>query len=68
MQEFVDIVSYNPHPPYLTTARPLTYGTLYTQCDYGVGLSRMMNGRVVASERPGHTILEGMSVAINRKT
>ncbi|CDO74597.1 hypothetical protein BN946_scf184586.g2 [Trametes cinnabarina] len=26
--------------------------------DYGVGLSRMMNGRVVASERPGHSILE----------
>jgi len=30
------------------------------QCDYAVGLSRMMNGRVVASERPGHSILEGM--------
>ncbi|KAF7292876.1 NAD-aldehyde dehydrogenase [Mycena indigotica] len=28
-------------------------------CDYGVGLSRMMNGRVIASERPGHSILEG---------
>lgn len=28
-------------------------------CDYAVGLSRMMNGRVVASERPGHSILEG---------
>ncbi|KAH0578514.1 hypothetical protein H2248_003655 [Termitomyces sp. 'cryptogamus'] len=27
-------------------------------CDYGVGLSRMMNGNVVASERPGHSILE----------
>ncbi|KAI0058350.1 NAD-aldehyde dehydrogenase [Artomyces pyxidatus] len=27
-------------------------------CDYAVGLSRMMNGRVVSSERPGHTILE----------
>ncbi|KAJ7094026.1 NAD-aldehyde dehydrogenase [Mycena belliarum] len=27
-------------------------------CDYAVGLSRMMNGRVVASERPGHSILE----------
>ncbi|THH28979.1 hypothetical protein EUX98_g5205 [Antrodiella citrinella] len=26
--------------------------------DYAVGLSRMMNGRVVASERPGHSILE----------
>lgn len=29
-----------------------------TQCDYAVGLSRMMNGNVVASERPGHSILE----------
>ncbi|KAI6041525.1 Aldehyde/histidinol dehydrogenase [Pisolithus marmoratus] len=29
-------------------------------CDYAVGLSRMMNGRVVASERPGHTILEAV--------
>ncbi|KAF9034694.1 NAD-aldehyde dehydrogenase [Hymenopellis radicata] len=27
-------------------------------CDYAVGLSRMMNGRVVASERVGHSILE----------
>ncbi|KAF8635573.1 hypothetical protein AX15_000223 [Amanita polypyramis BW_CC] len=27
-------------------------------CDYAVGLSRMMNGNVIASERPGHTILE----------
>ncbi|RDB23697.1 Alpha-aminoadipic semialdehyde dehydrogenase [Hypsizygus marmoreus] len=27
-------------------------------CDYAVGLSRMMNGNVVASERPGHSILE----------
>ncbi|KAF9530542.1 NAD-aldehyde dehydrogenase [Crepidotus variabilis] len=27
-------------------------------CDYAVGLSRMMNGRVVASERPGHVIYE----------
>ncbi|KAI0827420.1 NAD-aldehyde dehydrogenase [Trametes gibbosa] len=26
--------------------------------DYAVGLSRMMNGRMVASERPGHSILE----------
>ncbi|CAL1709896.1 unnamed protein product [Somion occarium] len=26
--------------------------------DYAVGLSRIMNGRVVASERPGHSILE----------
>lgn len=29
------------------------------QADYAVGLSRMMNGRVVASERAGHSILEG---------
>ncbi|KAL9709314.1 hypothetical protein Ac2012v2_007668 [Leucoagaricus gongylophorus] len=27
-------------------------------CDYAVGLSRMMNGRVIASERPEHSILE----------
>ncbi|KAF9078592.1 NAD-aldehyde dehydrogenase [Rhodocollybia butyracea] len=27
-------------------------------CDYALGLSRMMNGRVIASERPGHSILE----------
>ncbi|KAF9557819.1 NAD-aldehyde dehydrogenase [Agrocybe pediades] len=27
-------------------------------CDYTVGLSRMMNGRIVASERPGHSIYE----------
>nr|ALG75776.1 aldehyde dehydrogenase 6 [Tricholoma vaccinum] len=27
-------------------------------CDYAVGLSRMMNGRIVASERPGHSIFE----------
>ncbi|TFY63742.1 hypothetical protein EVG20_g6186 [Dentipellis fragilis] len=27
-------------------------------CDYATGLSRMMNGRVVSSERPGHSILE----------
>ncbi|KIJ47500.1 hypothetical protein M422DRAFT_248921 [Sphaerobolus stellatus SS14] len=27
-------------------------------CDYAVGLSRMMNGRLVSSERPGHSILE----------
>ncbi|KAF7799667.1 hypothetical protein EIP86_010907 [Pleurotus ostreatoroseus] len=26
--------------------------------DYAVGLSRMMNGRFIASERPGHSILE----------
>ncbi|PBK90760.1 ALDH-like protein [Armillaria gallica] len=27
-------------------------------CDYAVGLSRMMSGRVVTSERVGHSILE----------
>ncbi|KAA1478507.1 NAD-aldehyde dehydrogenase [Dentipellis sp. KUC8613] len=27
-------------------------------CDYATGLSRMMNGRVVSSERLGHSILE----------
>ncbi|KDQ07523.1 hypothetical protein BOTBODRAFT_38714 [Botryobasidium botryosum FD-172 SS1] len=27
-------------------------------CDYAVGLSRMMNGSVISSERPGHSILE----------
>ncbi|KAH9048861.1 NAD-aldehyde dehydrogenase [Lactarius hengduanensis] len=27
-------------------------------CDYAVGLSRMLNGKVINSERPGHTILE----------
>lgn len=32
--------------------------------DYGVGLSRMMNGRVVASERPGHSIYERMHLVL----
>jgi aldehyde dehydrogenase family 7 protein A1 len=32
---------------------------LFEKCDYAVGLSRMMNGRIVASERPGHSIYEG---------
>lgn len=27
-------------------------------CDYAVGLSRMLNGQVIPSERPGHAILE----------
>jgi aldehyde dehydrogenase family 7 protein A1 len=69
VQEFVDIVSSKcgqagrqlSISPWL-----LLFGlaiTIYlcTQCDYAVGLSRMMNGRVVNSERPGHTILEGKS-------
>lgn len=36
---------------------------LFTQADYAVGLSRMMNGRFIASERPGHSILEGTSLS-----
>ncbi|KAG9001013.1 hypothetical protein FRB94_005037 [Tulasnella sp. JGI-2019a] len=47
----------------------LEMGKIYTEgtgevqefidiCDYAVGLSRMMNGRVISSERPGHTIYE----------
>ncbi|CAK9296031.1 unnamed protein product [Gordionus sp. m RMFG-2023] len=27
-------------------------------CDYAVGLSRMLNGKIIPSERPNHTILE----------
>ena len=27
-------------------------------CDYAVGLSRMLNGQVIPSERPGHAMLE----------
>merc|ERR1712012_1140641 len=27
-------------------------------CDYAVGLSRMMSGKVIPSERPGHALLE----------
>jgi aldehyde dehydrogenase family 7 protein A1 len=27
-------------------------------CDFAVGLSRMLNGKVIPSERPGHTLLE----------
>lgn len=27
-------------------------------CDYAVGLSRMMSGQVIPSERPGHALLE----------
>eukprot|EP00834_Sanchytrium_tribonematis_P001704 NODE_44_length_33449_cov_1.575742.p4 type:complete len:416 gc:universal NODE_44_length_33449_cov_1.575742:21487-20240(-) len=27
-------------------------------CDYAVGLSRMLNGKVIPSERPGHAMLE----------
>lgn len=57
VQEFVDIVSGRPcYSTGKTLKKPY-----YVQCDYAVGLSRMMNGRVVNSERPGHTILEGES-------
>ena len=27
-------------------------------CDYAVGLSRMINGQVIPSERPGHFMME----------
>ena len=27
-------------------------------CDYAVGLSRMLNGSVIPSERPGHFMME----------
>jgi aldehyde dehydrogenase family 7 protein A1 len=33
-------------------------------CDYAVGLSRMMNGRIVSSERPGHSILESLCTVL----
>lgn len=52
VQEFVDIVS--------SCCNPCMLCLFVHQADYAVGLSRMMNGRVVASERPGHTILEGV--------
>lgn len=55
VREFVDIVSR-----VLLPLRYSLYDCFYcNQCDYAVGLSRMMNGRVVSSERPGHSILEG---------
>ena len=55
VQEFVDIVSR-----VLLKLRCSLYDCFCcNQCDYAVGLSRMMNGRVVSSERPGHSILEG---------
>ncbi|KAB5588786.1 hypothetical protein CTheo_7773 [Ceratobasidium theobromae] len=50
VQEFVDIVSGFEWSRW--------YDDILEKCDYAVGLSRMMNGRVVASERPGHSILE----------
>src|SRR6266852_3554937 len=69
VQEFVDIVSskcgqagtqLSISPWFLLFGLAITI-YLCTQCDYAVGLSRMMNGKVVDSERPGHTILEGKS-------
>ena len=57
VQEFVDIVC---HFTKIATFKLYEYD--HYQCDYAVGLSRMMNGRVVASERPGHTILEGTTI------
>lgn len=56
VQEFVDIVSLSLICSYYLNAQ-------VTKCDYAVGLSRMMNGNVVASERPGHSILEGTSLS-----
>jgi aldehyde dehydrogenase family 7 protein A1 len=52
VQEFVDIVC--------DSSLALLHIMTRIKCDYAVGLSRMMNGRVVASERSGHSILEGM--------
>lgn len=54
VQEFVDIV----RSLICCLAKDETLTMM--QCDYAVGLSRMMNGRVVASERQGHSILEGL--------
>lgn len=57
VQEFVDIVCH-----YASIELFQLLKRHHLQCDYAVGLSRMMNGRVVASERPGHTILEGKTI------
>ena len=60
VQEFIDIVST------MLYLQPLGLrSNLDWQCDYAVGLSRMMNGNVVNSERPGHTILEGALIFFN---
>ena len=53
VQEFVDIVSNT------TPSAPAPNLMNHVQADYAVGLSRMMNGNFIASERPGHSILEG---------
>lgn len=55
VQEFIDIVC-------LAHYSNLLLSDCRIECDYAVGLSRMMNGRVVASERPGHIILEGITI------
>jgi len=61
VQEVVDIVSGGGPTCICIYSNRLAEGlSLFdSQCDYAVGLSRMMNGRVIDSERPGHTILEG---------
>ena len=56
VQEFVDIVS----PVHFMSGCSLYIFFCDTQCDYAVGLSRMMNGRFISSERPEHSILEGV--------
>ena len=63
VQEFIDIVSAALGPS--VVSHKTRHSTLHLQADYGVGLSRMMNGRVIASERPGHSILEGMLALLN---
>lgn len=58
VQEFVDIVSGK------VACQENDIGhNVFPQCDYAVGLSRMMNGRLVSSERPGHSILEGQKIS-----
>ena len=57
VQEFVDIVRASC----VITVYESFMAHHIQKCDYAVGLSRMMNGNVVASERPGHTIFEGLS-------
>jgi aldehyde dehydrogenase family 7 member A1 len=60
VQEVVDIVSGGANVHSRLSNRLAEDLSLFdSQCDYAVGLSRMMNGRVINSERPGHTILEG---------
>ena len=56
VQEFVDIVSLSGSSCCFFHVPKKRF---VLECDYAVGLSRMLNGRVINSERPGHTILEG---------